>query len=65
MLYDDASQLGESPGLDQNELTTAKTAVILWISQRPSFALKSNAMAHCALAVCTAVKGCARHMEAH
>ena len=49
-------RLGEAPGLDQNEPTTATTAVILWIFQRPSFALTSNAMAHCALAACRVVR---------
>ena len=49
-------RLGESPGLDQNEPTTATTAVILWIFHRPSFALKSNVTAHCALAACRAVR---------
>ena len=49
-------RLGESPGLDQNEPTTATTAVILWIFQRPSSTLTSNAMARCALAACRAVR---------
>ena len=49
-------RLGESPGLDQNEPTTATTAVILWNFQKPSSALKSNTMAHCALAACRVVR---------
>ena len=54
MLYDDHHRLGKSPGSDQNEPATAMTAVILWIFQMPSFALKS--MAYCTLTVCRAVR---------
>ena len=49
-------RLGKSQGLDQNGPTTAMTAVILWIFQRPSSAVMSNAMAHCALAACRVVR---------
>lgn len=49
-------RLGESPSLDQNEPSTATTAVILGIFQKPSSALKFNAMAHCALAACRVMR---------
>ena len=48
-------RLGESPGLDQNEPTTAMTATIVWIFQRPSSAMTSNARVDCALAACRVV----------